>query len=67
MINLGIEEVRREFRIGAALEDNVKRTLIEILHEYMDIFALSYEDMPGLDTNIVVHKLPHREECPPVK
>ena len=23
--------------------------------------------MPGLDTNIVMHKLPLREECPPVK
>ena len=23
--------------------------------------------MPGLDTNIVVHRLPLREECPPVK
>ncbi|KAI5403445.1 hypothetical protein KIW84_050858 [Lathyrus oleraceus] len=27
----------------------------------------SYQDMPGLDTDIVVHKLPLRSDCPPVK
>ena len=26
-----------------------------------------YQDMPGLDTNIVVHRLPLREECAPVR
>ena len=33
----------------------------------MEVFAWSYQDMPGLDTNIVVHRLPTREDCPPVK
>ena len=67
LINLSTEKVRREVKIGATLEDSVKWRLIEILHEYADIFAWSYEDMPGLDTYILVHKLPLREECPPVK
>ena len=31
------------------------------------MFAWSYQDMPGLDTDIVVHRLPLREECMPVK
>ncbi|XP_050877512.1 uncharacterized protein LOC127081282 [Lathyrus oleraceus] len=38
-----------------------------MLREFMDIFAWSYQDMPGLDTYIVVHRLPLKEECPPVK
>ncbi|KAA3485074.1 RNA-directed DNA polymerase (Reverse transcriptase), Ribonuclease H [Gossypium australe] len=29
----------------------------------IDVFAWSYQDMPGLSTNIVVHRLPIREEC----
>jgi hypothetical protein len=33
----------------------------------MDVFTWSNQDMPNLDTNIVVHHLPLREECPPVK
>ena len=38
-----------------------------MLHDYVEIFAWSYEDMPGLDTNIMVHRLPIKEDCPPIK
>ena len=31
------------------------------------MFIWSYQDMPGLDTEIVVHRLPLREECTLVK
>jgi len=41
--------------------------LIALLHEYADVFAWSYEDIPGLNTNIVVHKIPLEEGCKPVK
>ncbi|KAI5420416.1 hypothetical protein KIW84_044275 [Lathyrus oleraceus] len=67
VINLDTEDVKREIKIGVALEDNVKKGLIELLQEYVDIFAWSYQDMPGLDTDIVVHRLPLKEDCPPVK
>ena len=38
-----------------------------MLHDYVEIFDWSYKDMPGLDTNIVVHRLPTKEDYPPVK
>ena len=38
-----------------------------MLHDYVEIFVWSYEDMSGLDTDIMVHWLPTKEECPPVK
>ena len=38
-----------------------------MLQDYNDVFAWSYQDMPGLDTDIVVHRLPLKEECMPVK
>jgi hypothetical protein len=41
--------------------------MIALLQEYSDAFAWSYEDMPGLDTAIVVHKIPLEEGCKPVK
>ena len=37
------------------------------MHEYKDIFAWSYDDMPGLNTDFVVHKLPIDPAFPPVK
>ncbi|XP_058757655.1 uncharacterized protein LOC131630928 [Vicia villosa] len=66
-VNLGTEETRREVKIGASLNENVKEKLIGMLKEYSDIFAWSYEDMPGLDTDIVVHRLPLKENSSPVK
>ena len=41
--------------------------MIDLLREYSDVFAWSYQDMPALDTDIVVHCLLLREECAPVK
>ncbi|KAI5421983.1 hypothetical protein KIW84_045439 [Lathyrus oleraceus] len=67
IVNLGSEDCVREVKIGALLEESVKKGLIELLREYVDIFAWSYEDMPGLDTDIVQHFLPLKPECVPVK
>ena len=66
-INLGTEENRKEVQVGANLEPEVKERLVQLLNEYVEIFAWSYEDMPGLDTDIVVHRLPTRKDCPPIK
>ena len=49
------------------MSPTIRERLIDLLQEYSDVFARSYQDMPGLDTDIVVHRLPLREECAPVK
>ena len=67
VINLGSEEDKKEVKIGALLHPEVKSRLIDLLKEYVDVFAWSYQDMPGLDTDIVEHHLPLKPECPPVK
>jgi len=41
--------------------------LISLLKEFKEIFAWSYQDMPRLDIEIVVHKIPVKPECPPVR
>ena len=58
IVNLGSEDVRKEIRIGSLLALSVKESLIELLKEFSDVFAWSYQDMPGLGTNIVEHHLP---------
>ncbi|GAU51332.1 hypothetical protein TSUD_412790 [Trifolium subterraneum] len=67
LINLGSEEEKKEIKIGASLEASVKKRVIVLLREYVDIFAWSYQDMPGLDPEIVEHHFPLKPECPPVK
>lgn len=49
------------------LSPEVKGQMISLLKEYVDVFAWSYQDMPGLDIDVVEHKLPLKPECPPVK
>ena len=66
-VNLGSEDCVREVKIGELLEESVKKGLIKLLWEYVDVFAWSYEDMPGLDTDIVQHFLPLKPEYVPVK
>jgi hypothetical protein len=67
LVNLGTEENKREIKIGAALEPEVKKKITQLLRDYPDVFAWSYEDMSGLDLKIVEHRIPTRPECPPVK
>ncbi|RDX85304.1 hypothetical protein CR513_33524, partial [Mucuna pruriens] len=40
------------------MSSDLRQRLVELLREYVDIFAWSYRDMPGLDTTIVEHRLP---------
>ena len=67
VVNLGTKADKIKVKISANLEDNVKNKLIQMFHDYVEIFAWSYEDMPGLDTDIVIHRLPLKEGCPPIK
>jgi hypothetical protein len=66
-INMGNDQSKKELKIGTLITPKQRVELIAILHEYTDVFAWSYEDMPGLNTNIVVHKIPLEEGCKPVK
>ena len=67
VINLDSEEYVKEVKIGALLHPEVKIRLIEMLKEYVDIFAWSYQDMPGLYNDILEHHLPLKHECLPIK
>ena len=67
IINLGTEEEKQEIKIGTTMSDDERRKLIALLHEFKEVFAWSYKDMPGLDPNIVVHQIPLMSGCKPVK
>ncbi|XP_055819392.1 uncharacterized protein LOC129888443 [Solanum dulcamara] len=67
VVNLGDEETVKETRISIHLEAERKKELIELLRQHVDIFAWSYDDMPGLCTDIVSHRLPIDPTCLPVK
>lgn len=57
LVNLGIQQNVKEVKIGVKLAINENERMTELLKEFMDAFTWSSQDMPGLDTDIVVHKL----------
>ena len=67
VVNLGIEKERKDVKIETTLSPSIRKELIDLFQDYSDVFAWSYQDMSGLDTDIVVHQLPLREECMPIK
>ncbi|KAK8978450.1 hypothetical protein V6N11_008761 [Hibiscus sabdariffa] len=67
VVSLGEENEQKEVKIGTCITAETRKTLIELLQEFKDVFAWSYQDMSGLDTDIVVHKLPIKENYKPVQ
>ena len=67
VVNIGTVEDVKEVRISAQLSPQARAEFIACLREYADIFAWSYDDMVGLDVEIVVHNLPLKPDAKPVK
>ncbi|CAL2247886.1 unnamed protein product [Prunus armeniaca] len=66
-INLGTKEDPRPTFISAVLKEPLKSQLIALLQDFIDCFAWHYQEMPGLDSELVEHKLPIKEGYLPVK
>ncbi|XP_070015843.1 uncharacterized protein [Nicotiana sylvestris] len=67
IVNLGDAENVKETQISVHLPPSEKKEYTEFIKEYEDIFPWSYDDMTGLSTSIVAHKLPTYPTCSPVK
>ena len=51
-INLGNNENPHLIKIGSTLNERERKDLQELLTEFQEVFAWSYEDMPGIDPEI---------------
>ena len=60
-------ENEKLIKIGVNVPKDMKSKLIALLKEFREIFAWSYQDMPRLDIKIVVHRIPIKPKCPPVR
>ena len=67
VVDFGTTNQPREMRIRSDLSTDEKDSLVQLLKSYLNIFALSYEDMPSLNPSIVQHCLPLLPHARPVK
>jgi len=58
IVNLGEEGAEKHVKIGTSLTKEMQEWLYLLLREFKDVFAWSYQDMLGLNPDIVQHKLP---------
>ncbi|KAL5566135.1 hypothetical protein UlMin_029299 [Ulmus minor] len=61
------DEPGKTCKIGSALTGQFKEDLIIFLREHRDVFAWSHEDMPGIDPNVIVHRLNIDPNFKPIK
>ena len=53
-------------RVGTTMSADTKKKVVQFLKENLDIFTWSHEDMPGISTEIIQHKLNVDPEKKPV-
>ena len=58
VINLSDDlDVSKPVSISMSLSAKERKCLIHLLHEYKDVFAWDYDEMPGIDSGLVAHSL----------
>ena len=67
IVNIGTEAEIKKMKINIHLNEKQKKEMIEFLSIFQDVFAWFYDDMTGISTDIVVHRLPTDPTFPPVK
>ena len=66
-INLGTTDDPKPIFVSTMLNDEEVVQYEQLLWEYKDAFAWGYQDVSGLDPNVVVHKLAISEGVKPMK
>jgi ribonuclease HI len=60
-LNIGTPDCPKNVKIGAQCIDEEKLKFTELLREFQDVFAWSYEDLRGFDFSLIQHVIPIKE------
>ena len=66
-ITLDDSDIEKYTRVGAELEENTKKDLVQFLKKNVDVFAWSHEDMPGIDPRVITHRLNVNPSFKPIR
>jgi ribonuclease HI len=61
--NIGTQEEPRFVKLSSSLTREQKAEYSELLKEFVDVFAWTYEDLKTYDTYVIEHKIPLKEEA----
>ena len=66
-ITLGNDENPRLIKISSTLNEKKRKDLKKLLIEFQEVFAWSYEDMPGINLEIAQHHIDTHAHMVPIK
>uniref|UniRef100_A0A2N9GXI9 Uncharacterized protein n=1 Tax=Fagus sylvatica TaxID=28930 RepID=A0A2N9GXI9_FAGSY len=58
---------KKTTRIGTSMAKEIRASVVSFLRGNADVFAWSHDDMPGISTEVISHKLNVNPSTPPVK
>jgi ribonuclease HI len=65
--NIGTREEPKFVRLSRDLTREQRSEYTELLREFADVFAWTYEDLKTYDTSVIEHKIPLKEKAKPFK
>jgi hypothetical protein len=65
--NIGIQEEPRFVKLSRILTREQRVEYTELMREFVDVFAWSYEDLKTYETSFIEHKIPLKEEARPFR
>lgn len=65
--SLGTEDNPKMIKLSKSLPLDQKLKYVELMREFQDVFAWSYEDLKSYDTSIIQHTIPLKENHKPFK
>jgi hypothetical protein len=65
--NIGTKEEPKFVKLSSSLTREQKAQYTELLKEFVDVFAWTYEDLKTYDTSVIEHKIPLKEEAKPFR
>ena len=67
VIVLDDEKPHKTTSIGTKMDKRLRESMIEFLKNNLDVFACTYDDMPGIDSEAIFHKLNVNPSIRPIK
>ena len=65
--NIGTENEPKFVKLSRSLTEEKRSEYTELLREFADVFAWTYEDLKTYDTSVIEHKIPLKEEAKPFR
>ena len=65
--NLGTQDNPKMIKLSKSFPPDQKLKYVELIKEFHDVFAWSYEDLKSYDTSVIQHTIPLKENKKPFK